>query len=118
RRPEQGLRAIDDALAQTRVSNEHWWDAELHRIRAELLLTAGSDWQVVDAALSRAVDIAHNQKSSSLELRALMARCRISDNAQRAQHARRSLRALYSQFREGLDTPDLQTAKALIAEGG
>lgn len=115
-RPKQGLLTIDDALAYSRESNEHWWDAELHRIRAELLLTAGLDWQEVDAALSRAVDIARGQQSRSLELRVLLTRCRISDKGQRAEQARRSLGDLYAQFTEGFDTPDLQTAKVLIAE--
>lgn len=115
-RPEQGLRVIDDALAYTRSSNERWWDAELHRIRAELLLAAGSDRLEVDTALSRAVDIARGQQSRSLELRALITRCRISANSQQAELAQRSLRDLYAQFTEGFDTPDLQTAKALIDE--
>ncbi len=114
--PTQGLQVIDDALAYTRESNEHWWDAELHRIRAELLMAAGSDRLDVDAALSRAADIARSQQSKSLELRVLLTWCRIGDKGPRTEQARRSLRDLYAQFTEGFDTPDLQTAKLVIAE--
>ncbi len=114
--PKQGLLAIGDALAQTRVSNEHWWDAELHRIRAELLFAAGLDRLEVDTALSRAVDIARSQQSRSLELRVLITRCQISDEGQQAEQAHRALHDLYAQFTEGFDTPDLQTAKALLAK--
>src|SRR5207302_6364947 len=30
-RAEEGLASLDEALAEARVHNERWWDAELHR---------------------------------------------------------------------------------------
>ena len=47
--PEDGLAAIDEALAESRGNNERWWDAELHRLRGELLLARGSDNDEVDS---------------------------------------------------------------------
>ena len=40
-RVEEGLACIDEALAEARAHNERWWDAELHRLRGELLLMHG-----------------------------------------------------------------------------
>ena len=39
---EEGLAALDDALAKAAVSAERGWDAEIHRLRGELTYQAGS----------------------------------------------------------------------------
>jgi predicted ATPase len=116
KRPTEGREVIEEALVQARSSNERWWDAELHRIRGELMLAAGWDVHDVETALLRAADIARSQRSKSLELRVLLTLCRITDSSQRMEESRRALRDVYSEFTEGFDTPDLQAAKALIAQ--
>lgn len=115
-RPEEGLEAIEEALVQVRSSNERWWDAELHRLRGELMFSAGRDAQDVEAALLRAADIARSQHAMSLELRARLTWCRIRDDGPRVEQAHRALQAIYSQFTEGFDTPDLQAARLLLAQ--
>ena len=42
-RAEEGLACINEALSEARAHNERWWDAELHRLRGELLLMDGAD---------------------------------------------------------------------------
>src|SRR5207244_7943366 len=54
-RAEEGLASIDEALAEARTHNEHWWDAELHRLRGEFLLMHGADASDVEAAMLRAI---------------------------------------------------------------
>jgi DNA-binding SARP family transcriptional activator len=115
-RPEEGLKAIEDALLQSRNSSERWWDAELHRQRGVLMLAAGHDEQDALAALARAAEIAHGQQAWMLELRALVTMARACASGQRMEETRRSLEALYAQFTEGFDTPDLQAASALLDE--
>ena len=76
-RAEEGLACIDEALAEARTHNERWWDAELHRLRGELLLMHGADASDVEAALLRAIEIARSQQARSLELRATMSLARL-----------------------------------------
>ena len=65
-----GLELVEEGLARGRETNERWWDAELHRLRAELLLASGAEPAEAEAALRRALEIARGQQARSLELRA------------------------------------------------
>ena len=53
-RHEEGLAVIDDALASSRATNERLWDAELYRLRGELLLARGAEVEEIEAALEQA----------------------------------------------------------------
>jgi predicted ATPase len=112
---EKGLASIDEALAEARAHNERWWDAELHRLRGELLLMHGADASDVEAAMLRAIEIARSQRARSLELRATMSLARLWIAQNRSDDARRQLSDLYAWFTEGFDTPDLQAARLLLA---
>jgi len=114
-RAEEGLASIDEALAEARTHNERWWDAELHRLRGELLLMHGADASDVEAAILRAIEIARSQQARSLELRATMSLVRLWIAQNRSDDARQQLSDLYAWFTEGFDTPDLQAARLLLA---
>jgi DNA-binding SARP family transcriptional activator/predicted ATPase len=111
-----GLAAIEEALAEARAHNEHWWDAELYRLRGELLRTIGADDGDVEVALRRAIEIARTQQARSLELRATTSLARLLVAQGRSGDARVMLHSLYSWFTEGFETPDLQAAHALLAQ--
>jgi predicted ATPase len=113
-RAEEGLACIDEALAEARAHNERWWDAELHRLRGELLLIHGADASDVEAALLRAIEIAQSQQARSLELRATMSLAQLWIAQNRSDDTRRQLSDLYAWFTEGFDTPDLQAARLLL----
>jgi DNA-binding SARP family transcriptional activator/predicted ATPase len=115
-RAEEGLASIDEALAEARTHNERWWDAELHRLRGELLLMHGADASDAEAALLRATSIARSQRARSLELRATMSLARLWIAQNRSDDARRQLSDLYAWFTEGFETPDLQAARLLLAQ--
>src|SRR6266516_1859964 len=112
---EEGLACIDEALAEARTHNERWWDAELHRLRGELLLLQGAESSDVEAAILRAISIAGSQKARSLELRATISLARLWIAQNRSDDARRRLGDVYSWFTEGFETPDLQAAQLLLA---
>jgi len=112
---EEGLAAIDEALSEARTHNERWWDAEVHRLRGELLLMHGADTSDVEAALLRAIEIARSQQTRSLELRATMSLARLWSAQHRPDNARRQLGDVYNWFTEGFETPDLQAARLLLA---
>ncbi len=114
-RAEEGLAFIDEALAEARTHNERWWDAELHRLRGELLRVAGADASDVEAAILCAIEIARSQQARSLELRATMSLTRLCLAQKRSDDARRQLSNLYAWFTEGFETPDLQAAQLLLA---
>jgi DNA-binding SARP family transcriptional activator/predicted ATPase len=115
-RVEEGLASIGEALAEARAHNERWWDAELHRLRGELLLMYGADASDGEAALLRAIEIARSQQARSLELRATMSLARLWIAENRSDDARRQLSDLYAWFTEGFETPDLQAARLLLTQ--
>ena len=113
---DEGLAIVDEALAVSQANNERWWDAELHRLRGELIHARGGDERDVETALLRAVEVARTQHARSLELRAAMSLARVWRRQGREDEARRLLREVYDWFTEGFDTPDLRDAHALLAE--
>src|SRR5262249_3458890 len=114
-RAEDGLASIDEALSEARAHNERWWDAELHRLRGELLLMRDADASDGEAAILRAIEIARSQQARSLELRATMSLARLYLAQHRSSDARQLLSDLYAWFTEGFETPDLQAAQLLLA---
>ena len=115
-RSEEGLAAIDEGLAESRLHNERWWDAELYRLRGELLLVGGAGPHEAEAAYLRAIEIARAQQARALELRATTSLARLWHTQRRTADARALLAELFSWFTEGFDTPDLQAAQALLAQ--
>jgi DNA-binding SARP family transcriptional activator len=110
----EGLACIEEALVETHTHNEHWWNAELHRLRGELLLQDGAQADEVEAVLLRAIETAHSQQAHSLELRASISVARLWMTQQRFEEARSQLSEVYSWFTEGFETPDLQEAHLLL----
>jgi predicted ATPase len=110
-----GLDVVEEGLSRGRETNERWWDAELHRLRAELLLAGGAAAAEAEAALRRALEIARGQQARSLELRAGRALARLWAGSGRTAQARALLEPISSSFAEGLATPDLTAARALLS---
>jgi predicted ATPase len=111
--PEQGLYLLDEALDQVESTGECMSEAELHRLKGELLQMQGTNEHEVEACFLRALAIARQQEAKSLELRAVMSLSRLW-RQQKRQQAHDLLAAIYGWFREGFDTADLKDAKALL----
>jgi predicted ATPase len=114
-RADDGLAAIDEALAAAHVHNERWWDAELHRLRGELLRAQGAEACEAEAAMLRALEIARAQQARSLELRAATCLAQVWGTQQRAAEGRHLLEELCAWFTEGHETPALRAAWSLLA---
>lgn len=120
----QGLDLLDEALAVARSSGEGWWEAEVHRIRGELLLNSSARRKAIrmqniaqaEECFCQAITLAQQQRAKSLELRAVVSLCRLWKQQGKREEARRLLAEIYHWFTEGLDTKDLQEAKALLEE--
>jgi predicted ATPase len=115
---DAGLDVVEEALSRGREMNERWWDAELHRLRAELLLAGGAEPAEAEAALRRALEIARGQQARSLELRSARALAGLWAGSGRTAEARDLLAPVYSSFTEGLGTPDLEAARAFLSRLG
>jgi class 3 adenylate cyclase/predicted ATPase len=115
--PADGLQALAEAHTLVEQHEERWWDAEVCRLRGVLLLRQQETPQEeAEAWLQRALDVARRQEAKSLELRAAMSLARLWQRQGKRNAARELLAPIYGWFTEGLDTADLQEAKALLAE--
>jgi predicted ATPase len=116
--PEAGLAVLAEALTKVNSHGERWPEAELHRLRGELLWQADPQQQAgaAEASLLQALDVARSQQAKLPELRATMSLCRLWCSQNKATEARQLLADVYAWFTEGFDTPDLQEAKALLEQ--
>ncbi|MFO1060750.1 MAG: AAA family ATPase [Dongiaceae bacterium] len=117
-RLDEALEAVEEAREFVEATDERYWEAELARVQARLLLAGGTDEAVVDAHLVRGLEIARAQQARSLELRAATALARHRSVRGECAAAASLLRPVLAGFSEGFDTPDLVGAKALLAQMG
>jgi predicted ATPase len=112
------LAVLGEALALCTVSGERFLEAELHRLRGELLLAGAhagrSAWGAADVCFRQALDVARVQKAKSLELRAVMNLTHLYRQQDRQSEIQPLLAQTYGWFSEGFDLADLQGAKALL----
>jgi len=114
---EAGRRVLTEALTLVDTTEERWWEAELHRLKGELLLALSTDNAAqAEACFHQALDITRRQQAKSLELRAALSLSRLWQSQSKRAEAYQLLAEIYGWFTEGFDTADLQEAKALLAE--
>ncbi len=116
-RIDDGLKILDHALASVDIRGECWWEAEVLRLRGELLLARpaanGDDAQ---ACFEQALAVSRNQEAKSLEFRSAKSLARLWQSQAKTSDAHDLLKPIYDWFAEGFDTPDLIDAKALLDE--
>jgi predicted ATPase len=118
-RIDEGLEVIAEALNLVQEKGERWWEAEIVRLRGELLLKRNpSGLAEAQTSFERAIEIARKQSAKSLELRATTSLERLLAEQGRRDEARAMLGEIYHWFTEGFDTADLIEAKALLVELG
>ena len=116
-RLDEGLSALTEALAIADEHENRHYEAEMHRLKGELLLKQDdSNAAAAQNCFERAVEIARKQSAKSLELRATMSLARLLRDTGRRDEARMMLVEIYNWFTEGFDTPDLKDAKSLLEE--
>ena len=117
-RAEEGLAVLAEALATVNKTEERWYDAELYRLKGELMLQAEYHDAGTEAeqCFQQALVIARRQSAKSWELRASTSLARLWQQQGKRDEARQMLAEIYGWFTEGFDTKDLQEAKALLAE--
>jgi tetratricopeptide (TPR) repeat protein len=117
--PEVGLPVLDEALTLVEATEERWWEAEVYRLKGELLLQLPlPDIPQARACFHQALDVARNQQAKALELRAALSLSRLWQQQGKRDQAQQLLTEVYSWFTEGFATPDLQEARALLKDLG
>ena len=116
---QEALHCVERGLAVVRETGERASEAELYRLRGELLWTRGGDAGEAEAQIQHALVVAQHQKARSLELRAAMSLVRlhrVAGTREQAERARELLGEVYGRFTEGFDTADLKQARAMLEE--
>jgi predicted ATPase len=119
---EAAWRDLDEALALVRANGTLVWEAELHRLKGELLSRRSHAYPTpadeVGAAFETALAIARRQQAKAFELRAATSLARWRRDHGRGADARELLEPVRAWFTEGFDTLDLIEADALLRELG
>jgi len=138
---EEGLASLAEAFTHAEKSGERFYEAELYRLKGELLLNAERGMQnaerktkttrrasspihrsafivqravEAEACFRTAIAVARRQRAKSLELRASTSLARLWQRQGKTTEAHNLLSEVYDWFSEGFDTKDLQEAKALL----
>ncbi len=113
----EGLSLLAESLDLVEKTGERTWEAEVHRLKGELLLVQSSQNQAeAEACFNRAIDVARRQSAKSPELRAAAGLARLWHQQGKTGKARALLAPVYDWFTEGFDTADIKDAKALLNE--
>ncbi|MBV8089822.1 MAG: tetratricopeptide repeat protein, partial [Alphaproteobacteria bacterium] len=117
----EGMRMLDEGLAVVEEFSDKFYEAEIHRLKGELILQqhseAGASSKAeneAEASYRRALQVARDQCAKSWELRAAMSLARLWRRQDRREEARAILAPIYEWFTEGLETRDLSEARALL----
>jgi len=115
---EAGLDVTNAAWHLIQETSEHYFSAEILRLKGELLAVQTGRIAEAEASMAAALETARNQDAKSLELRAACSLARLWQRHGKAIEARDLLAPVYAWFTEGHDTRDLKDAKALLDELG
>jgi predicted ATPase len=113
---DAGLRRLGDAFAELETTEARWYEAEMHRIRGEILLRRDSaNTAAVEQSLQAAIAIAQSQKARSFELRAALSLAKLYRAASRNADAHAVLAPAVEGFPLTQQFPELTEAQTLLA---
>jgi hypothetical protein len=112
------LTAIEETIFRSELTEECWVNAELLRVKGELILSRGPPEAAATAEshFRRALDLARQQGALFWELRAATSLARLWRDHARSKNAHGLLAPVYDRFTEGFTTTDLKAARSLPDE--
>jgi predicted ATPase len=114
-RVEVGLATLDAQLTAIEQTGERWFDAEVHRVRGELLLKLQRpDVAAAESAFLRAIEIARSQQTRTFELRAALSLAKLYRTTGRDQVASELLVEALVGFNTGPEVPEVEQAQRLL----
>jgi predicted ATPase len=107
----------DAALEAASTTGERWYEPELLRLKAEMLLAQPKQRATeAEQCLKAAISLAQKQEAKFWELRAATALAELWARQGRPCEAHELLAPVYGCFTEGFGTADLKDAKQLLEE--
>jgi tetratricopeptide (TPR) repeat protein len=131
---DEGLRILEEALEVVQRNGEAYYQAELYRLKGELLLAQMAAVSEVttrgktkiktkppgavqaEKCFQRSIKIAQKQRAKSWELKSTISLARLYQRQNKQEEAHNLLAEIYNSFTEGFDTIALREAKALLNE--
>jgi tetratricopeptide (TPR) repeat protein len=112
---ESGLEILRELIVWAKQTGQHWLDAELHRVRGELLLRRDpSNVSAAEDAFNRALEIARSQQTKTFELRGALGLARLYITDDRAAAVPEVLAPVLVDFDMGQDLPEIEEAEELL----
>ena len=113
---DAGLRRLDDALAEVGRTEQRWYEAEMHRIRGEILLKRDpANTAPAEQSLQAAIAIAQSQQARSFELRAALSLAKLYRAADRDADAHAALTLAVEGFPPTQQFLELTEAQSLFS---
>jgi len=113
---DAGLQRLDDAFTESERTEQRWYEAEMHRIRGEILLKRDpADTAAAEQSLQAAIAIAQSQKARSFELRAALSLAKLYRATNRDADAHSVLAPAVEGFPTTQQFPELTEAQTLLA---
>jgi hypothetical protein len=104
-KPQDGSRAVTEALGRADQTGARWIEAELHRVRGERVLLHSAEPPEAAACLRRASAVAREQGAKFWQLGAATSLARLWCDQGEYGEARGLLAPAHSCFTEDFDTP-------------
>jgi predicted ATPase len=112
---DAGLATVGEGFDCAARNGERWGQAELFRVRGELLVAQGPDRAAqAETCLLDALETARTQQARAYELRAARSLAQLWRGQGRGAEARTLLSGSLRAWPEALDTPDLRQARDLM----
>ena len=115
-RTEEAAQRLEAAATVSLATAQHMFEAELHRLRGELLLDADRlQGEAARESFEKALTEARRQGAALFELRAAHSLAAWLAGEGRISEARAALEPVVAGVSEGLETPDVVEATALLS---
>src|SRR5882757_3039494 len=112
---DEAIATVDRALVRAEGSRERWCQAELIRIKGEVLLQQRPENEALaEDRFLAAIEFARTQGAIFWELRAALSAARLRVSQKNRAGAAQILEPVYNRFTEGFDTPDMLAARQLL----
>ena len=111
---EEAYAALDEGLALAERNDDRIQEAELHRLKGELLLAVSPEQVAAEECFTRAIEAARSHRSKAWELRSTISLARFWQRQGRGEQAHAALATTFGTYTEGFTTPDLMEAAALL----
>ena len=113
---DASLITLENALVYCERIGQRWFDAEIHRVRGEILLKKHVDSPApAEDAYLAAIAIAQRQKARSFELRAALSLAKLYQSTGRLAEAHAVLAPALEGFSPTPEMPEIAEAQALLA---